>query len=78
MQKDLTEVKIFEKVIRGLIFFSKHPVYLRDRLRLITARQLSAYMSSRALATTTASSWMLNWLNNVFNQSSSLSKAGQE
>ena len=32
-------------------------LYLRGRLRLTTARRLSAYMSTRALATTTASSW---------------------
>jgi len=31
-------------------------LYLRGRLRLTTAKRLSAYMSSRALATTTASS----------------------
>jgi len=31
-------------------------VYLRGRLRLTTARRLSAYMSSRALAMTTTSS----------------------
>ena len=30
-------------------------LYLRGRLRLTTARRLSAYMSSRALATTTTS-----------------------
>ena len=38
-----------------LYWFSTN-VYIRDRLRLTTARRLSAYMSSRALATTTASS----------------------
>jgi len=35
-------------------------LYLRGRLRLTTARRLSAYMSSRALATNTASSLLLN------------------
>ena len=34
-------------------------VYLRGRLRLTTARRLSAYMSSRALATTTTSSYFM-------------------
>jgi len=34
-------------------------LYLRGRLRLTAARQLLAYMSSRALATTTASSSFL-------------------
>jgi len=42
-------------------------VYLRGRLRLTTTRQLSAYTSSRALATTTTSSlnlfiYLLLWL----------------
>ena len=35
---------------------STNVYYLRGRLRLTTARRLSAYMSSRALATTTTSS----------------------
>jgi len=33
-------------------------VYLRGRLRLTTEKRLSAYMSSRALATTTTSSFI--------------------
>ena len=33
-------------------------LYLRGRLRLTTARRLSAYMSSRALVTTTVSSFL--------------------
>ena len=39
----------------AILIFDKS-LYLRGRLRLTTARRLSAYMSSRALVTTTASS----------------------
>jgi len=39
----------------AILTFEKF-LYLRGRLRLTTARRLSAYMSSRALATTTTSS----------------------
>ena len=38
----------------AILIFDKC-LYLRGRLRLTPARRLSAYMSSRALATTTAS-----------------------
>jgi len=41
-------------------------VHLRGRLRPITARRLSAYMSSRALATTTTSSSYYNAACNIF------------
>ena len=37
-------------------------LYLRGRLRLTTARRLSAYMSSRALATTTATSYFVHFV----------------
>jgi len=37
-------------------------LYFRGRLWITTARRLSAYMSSRALATTTTSSSIFNWL----------------
>ena len=40
----------------AILIFNKC-LYLRGRLRLTTARRLSAYMSSRALAMTTASSF---------------------
>ena len=40
----------------AILIFNKC-LYLRGRLRLTTARRLSAYMSSRALATTTAYSY---------------------
>ena len=40
--------------VAAILIFDKC-LYLRGRLRLTTARRLSAYMSSRALATTTSS-----------------------
>jgi len=43
----------------ALLIFDKC-LYLRGRLWLKTARRLSAYMSSKALATTTTSSLLLN------------------
>ena len=43
----------------GILIFDKC-LYLRGRLRLTNARRLSAYMSSRALATTTTSSYYLH------------------
>jgi len=44
----------------GAILTFDKCLYLRGRLRLTTARRLSAYMSSRALATTTTSSYDLH------------------
>jgi len=43
----------------AILIFDKG-LYLQGRLRLTTARQLSAYMLSSALATTTASSFCNN------------------
>ena len=45
----------------GAILTFDKCLYLRGRLRLTTARGLSAYMSPRALATTTASSCNMIW-----------------
>ena len=43
--------------VAAILIFDKC-LYLRGRLRLTSARRRSAYMSSRALATTTASSFI--------------------
>jgi len=42
-------------------------LYLRGRLRLTTASRLSAYMSSRALATTTAFSYYYYYYTCIYN-----------
>ena len=49
-------------------------VYLQDRVRLTTARRLSAYMSSTVLATTTASSYYLKCIRTKMKSQSLLYK----
>jgi len=48
----------YNMTVAAILTFDKC-LYLRGRLQLTTARLFSAYMSSRALATTTTSSFIL-------------------